>query len=1130
MGSAGILYWLLPRRIRSSWPLLAITSFGILCAVTLMAVGAIYSQALSEGGLRHTLASTSAHVLNIHVITQNRPMGPADYQKLRTVVEEASQSRMGHLLRGMERYGVMQGAIRMVRPPLEAEPSMDSPIGRPFFLTAFQDHSFLVEGRWPQDSSVNGDQGVALEAVLGARSAKQTGLMVGSRVDLAPFATDTSERIFVTVVGLADASDPNEEYWMNSPAAYFSLQEEGDVLVLPLYITEESFFGGVGTRYPSLVADFTWFLFQDTTLLTSSTVKPTQVGLAGLETDINQQFPRSWVLTGLKPTLKEFQRELMLARVPIFLFISLVVALILYFLALVMGLLARTRADEASLLRSRGASVLQVSGLLVLSEGVVTVLAMIAGPFLALAIVRFLLLSTINPAGEAGSALAVGLSPETFLMGALGGSLSLAVLAGSSVSRARMGLVESLTARSRPPSMPFVQRYYIDLLVLAAVAFLLWEIQGREGFVVWDLSSKALEVDFVLLFGPVLGLIGAAVIVLRLLPWLVRLMAWPGGRLAPAWIAFALARLARDPLPHGSLVIILMMATALGVFGATFQATLALSQTERALYDAGGEVVLTGPSLSGSAEAKLTGQPGVKSFSPILRESAILLDVFPGTPSALLGVDPAALPDTAWFRDDFAGKTLPELLEPLQPISYRSPYSTEDPSRGIPIPGDAQFVGIWIDPSGLDRNGFQTGVSLWARLYDGGGGYHNLLLGDVAPSIFNPSAGASSAASAPGAPVQPGSPWIYLEAPVPDTRALPEEKFQLVSIFFSQQAFNRMPPGKISMDDITVKSRSGPPGGIVVEDYEEPGRWVAMVNEGDVADTLALTPRAARTGRAGLQFVWEESFGDAPRGAIIPPLPFPLPAIGSPGFPIGQVVRVRVGKRLFPVKIRGNAKFFPTLDPPPNPFLILSLDGYRRYAGRASQGPVKSPEEFWVSLENSSNRDQVLTDLRQRFSGSVRIQDRDAQVDIARRNPLAGGGWNGLTILSMAAITVAVLLTLVIDAAVAVQTGRVDLAVAQSLGFSKTQLFQSLALERVLMAAVGLASGGAAGIWLSRWVLEFLDITPTGRPAVPPMILTIHEWLLASVLAGLVAASLLGVLVAAESARRLRVADILRTG
>jgi ABC-type antimicrobial peptide transport system permease subunit len=123
-----------------------------------------------------------------------------------------------------------------------------------------------------------------------------------------------------------------------------------------------------------------------------------------------------------------------------------------------------------------------------------------------------------------------------------------------------------------------------------------------------------------------------------------------------------------------------------------------------------------------------------------------------------------------------------------------------------------------------------------------------------------------------------------------------------------------------------------------------------------------------------------------------------------------------------------------------------------------------------------------------------------------------------------------VLLALVIHAVVAVRTSRVDLTVARTLGFSNGQLMLSLALERLFVAVLGLAVGSAIGIWLGRWVLGFLDITGRGRTVIPPQTLSIQEWLVASVLGGLIIASLLGLIVAAVSAQRLRVTENLRAG
>jgi len=1118
MSWTALLYWLLRRRIRSTWPLLVITSFGIVSAVTLMAVGAGYSRVLAEGGLRHTLASTSPRVLNVHLITQNRPIGAADYTQLRSAVEGIAESRLGYMIRSMGRYGIVQGSIRLRTVPSDGPPSLDAPIGRPFFLTGFQEHSSLVAGRWPVGPPVISDDGISIEAVLGRVSARQMGISVGSQVDLYPFINDESQRISVTITGTADPNDPSEEYWMNGPSSYFVTRDDGGPILLPIYVTEETFFDGVAAKYPSMVGDFTWFLFLDTTVLKSSLVGPTQDAIKRLETDVNRQFPRSLVLTGLKPALKEYRQALTLARVPIFVFISLVVLVVIYFLIMVMGMLARSQTDESGILRSRGASILQVSGILAVSEGIIVLASMIMGPFLALLIVRFLLAPTVNPVGGTGS-IPVVLSSDMFLMGAIGGVLSLIVLLASSFNRARLGIVESLRSRARPPTLPLLQRYYIDILVLFVLGFLLWEIRGREGFLTRDLASGEVKVDFLLLFGPAVVLVVVAVVVLRVLPLVVRLMSWSADRLAPAWVSFPLARFARDPLPHGSLVIILALAAALGVFGASFQPTLSVSQTHQALYSGGGDLSMSGPSLSSRDAKTLEEHEAIRTFSPIVRESVTLLDVLPGDSATLMAVDPKVLPDIVWFREDFAGKSLSELMELLRPVSLPSSSF----GSGILVPGDATRIGVWVDLTGLNSGTVVSDLNLWTRIYTSQGIFHNLFLGEVSKARTGLSARKVSGDGAE-------SGWTYLEEEVKDTVNPSGEPLRLVSFYLSRKSFARTPPGTISLDDVTVKGPSSPPGGLVVEDFESSGGWAPLVNQGQAPDVVERATTAARSGNAGLRFTWEETFKDAPRGVVVPPDPFPLPAIGGPNFSVGQIVRVKAGRKLVPVVIRGTTDYFPTLNALTRPFMIVPLEPYKQYVRRTSLERVKEPNAFWASVQDDADRVQVVASLHERIGAFVSIKDRDLLVETARRNPLAGGGWNGLTFLSMTAITVAVLLTLVIHSLVAIHTGRVDLAVARTLGFSRLQLALSLALERGLTAIFGLVVGSVVGIWLSRWVLGFMDIDARGRPIIPPMVLEVQDGLVVGALGGLIAATLLGLLVAVVFVRRLNVPDVLRTG
>ena len=179
MSWTGALYWLLTRRLHSSWGLLAITSFGTLTVVTLMAVGAVYSRALAEGGIRHALATADPAKLDTRVIVQTRPLGPADYRNLRRDIEDIAEKRLGHMVREIQRFGRTQPNWPLATSSDAPLPPGESLLGRPFFLTGFQDHSRLVEGRWPEVAPARDASGLQMEAVVGARSAAIFGIGTG---------------------------------------------------------------------------------------------------------------------------------------------------------------------------------------------------------------------------------------------------------------------------------------------------------------------------------------------------------------------------------------------------------------------------------------------------------------------------------------------------------------------------------------------------------------------------------------------------------------------------------------------------------------------------------------------------------------------------------------------------------------------------------------------------------------------------------------------------------------------------------------------------------------------------------------------------------------------------------------
>ena len=1107
--------WVMRRRLRGSWGLSAVTALGIMTAVVLLSATALYSKVLAEAGVRHALFSEQPGSLHIQVLAQNRPLGPEDYGQLRSIAEETAERRIGPLAVGQERFGRTQVGMALTTNPEPRTPSLGAPSGRPFFMTGFEEHSHILQGNWPQRSGMSGPGGVELEAVVGRRVAKDMGYEVGSKLFITPFRTAPEQRIILNIVGIADPIDPREEYWLGVPNQ-FSIQTYGEILVIPAYVTEDDFLQVLGRRFPTAVGDFGFNLYVDPSVITAGTVDATQEALAGLETDLNKSYPRTFVFSRLDLVLEEFETDLTLARVPVYVFISLVFIIVLYFLALITGILGRGQADEVGLMRSRGASVNQVCGVLLLVESIMALAAVAVGPLLAWLIVRFLLLPTFGELD--GGPVQVVLSADMFWIGAVGALLSVLVLTVSAAGRARTGIADAQVGRSRPPAVSFFHRYYLDLVAVLVAGLVWWQFQQRDGFASRALASRGLDLDPVLILGPVLVLFTAALLLMRVLPMLVRLAVWlspPVGSNAvagPGWSSVTLARLSRDPVLPSSLAVLLMLASALGVFGATFQSSLSRSQSDQTLYRIGGDAVISGTGVNPSLADDLASVPGVQSATPILRDSIGLVEGHTSVPALLIAADPQAIAQATWFREDFAGSPLPELASNLIP-----PQDAAGGDRvGAHLPPGVDRIGVWLETTDLRGRELQADINVWARLVDAEGRYRSVSLGGF---------------GGPGEETTPGSPmaWLFMEGELPDRLVESNRQLFLTSIFFSTSSFVKVSAARIHMDAFTAFGPSIPQEGVVLEEFDALGNWQALGTTGSIPDSLAITSDAARSGSSGLTFSWDEAFGGEQRGIHLSPVPLPLPAIGGAGLYEGQPLRIEHGRASIPITVVGVSDFFPTVTSFYRPFLILDLDSYQSYLRFLPPVSVQpSPPEIWLSLDPAYDRESVIADVTEQLPPLASVTDRQKAAINASRNPLAGGGWNGLTGLSMAGIGLVVLTALLLHSGASAKAGSVDTAVARALGMSNPQLFLSLGAEKWIMGGAAIVIGAAIGYWPGLELVRLLDPTSRGTGPVPPMIPEVHGLLLLSVLIGLAAALSASAVFAAVLAHRARPVDVLR--
>ena len=534
-------------------------------------------------------------------------------------------------------------------------------------------------------------------------------------------------RSSVQIAAVFEVLDPSDEFWYGLSAAS-SLQDERWTLV-PMFASEEGLLRQVLGSYPSIYANTTWYFHPDTERIPASEAVELQRLLRQIEQTVPNGLKNASYSIRLDSLLSDFEEELLLGQLPLLLMLFMVVAILVYYLALIAGLIVRSRRAEISLLKSRGATAAQIA-ILGLGEAlVVATPAIVVGPYLALGLIKLLGFMFFQLSGTSGEPVSasVGISLPAFLLGLSGGILAVLVFTAATLVAARNGGAEARQSISRPPTSNILHRYYLDVALLALIGLVWWQLQSRGAFLVQSVGSRELSLDYSLLLGPVLGLLAAGLIVLRAFPLATRLMSGFAGPVAPSWLLHVLRHVSRDPLTPALLIVLVMLATALGVVGSSLSATLERGQRDQALYESGADLRIRHTSLDRTVglSSAVADLQGVEAAADVFRTPAYITTSGFSTSATLLAVQADTIGDAAWLREDFAGGLSPDELSAA--LLARDEATGQPPvPDGILLPLDATDLILWVRPSGSTPL-----LEVWARLEDSRGRIVDAKMGDL---------------------------------------------------------------------------------------------------------------------------------------------------------------------------------------------------------------------------------------------------------------------------------------------------------------------------------------------------------------------------------------------------------------
>ena len=1135
------------RRIFSSWRLELVLFLGMLLAVALMASGVIFSNLLAEAALRHALNEATPEEANFSVrVFSGQKAPPTTEGRMRHYASNLGFADARVASRVEEFLAEQSLLVETATFFFSGHPKLDldndvRPRGEIKFFSSLvaEDRVRLKEGRWPYAAGGSSPTAGPLEVVVDTLGEELLGLSVDGEMDIFPAASFEDPPVVpVKIVGVFERVDPEDDYWYRSDRT-FSFHDNQWTIV-PLFTSQNAILERVYRVYPRLYTDITWNYYLDRQSVKAGDVDDLLDTLLLVRYDVRTNLANSSSRIKLDQVLDGYKEQLLLARIPLYLILFLVIGILTYYLALIASLVVKSRAAEISMLKSRGATTPHV-GLMAFIEGILLAIPSTAlGPLVALAVVKTLGRVFFGLGGSEDLVeVPVVLSFQSYLLGGAGALLGVIVLTVSTLAAARQGMVEFRQMGARPPQAPFIHRYYLDILMLGLIALFWWQVQSRGAFLVRPLGSRGLEIDYSLLLGPALGLLAIGLLVMRFFPIVVGLVARLAEPVGPVWLVHGLRHVSRDPIVPGSLVVLLMFATALGVIGSAFSATLERNQEERALYAAGADLRIEhgGSSaprqLQGISERfnrQADGLNFVDVAVEVQRTSGHVTTTGFSTSGTLLAIHAEDFAKVGWYRPDFAGGlTLEELTGLLAPkskdngaVSEGRPTDAQGPAKsngfgdGILLPEDATGMLLYVQPGRPDNR-----MILRARMQDNRGYYFDTMFGQ--PGGGQGDLGLNFRE------------WRELESDLrpifrggANSRAAqrfgqPQPPYRLLAIHIATRG-GAPEPGALFLSDLKATGSNGPQplesfqqvdGWQVIEDYSRPGLFALEPSES-----------VAVSGEGGsLRFSWAAG-SSGMRGVRAGEEMQPLPALVSREFmevadaQVGDVRTLGMSTFSLPVEIKAVIDYFPTLVPEEKPFAVVDLETFTHRSNLHSLTATGGSNELWVSLSGDGpstgeEAGAAAEDPRPQSDGATPdpdavaaflegngLRSRNTYVasDMVRERteqPLVSAGWGALLVLMFLALVLASASGVMLFSFTDTRDRRTEFALLRTLGTSRRQLNGAVWFSLFLVTLCGVALGSVAGQVIGTSLLPLMEVAEEGARVTPPMTLEIDWFTLA---------------------------------
>ncbi len=448
-------------------------------------------------------------------------------------------------------------------------------------MSGLQDHVTILAGECYGDALLENN---VVPVILSQRAMTKLDVVLGDEISLPKLKNADGSDMHIKVVGVFDAKDYSDSYWVQSPSEYYMEMFMNPDLFQQMFINLDEQKFNITAEW-NLIFDYEKIHPSEIQGLIRNTENLVDEGSGNRFSQVKEPEYLD-VLHEYQTTAKKVSTTLLILQIP-------VLALLLAFIFMISRQMLDLEQNEIALLKSRGSSRLQIIFIYFLQSAILSVSSSIVGVPLGYFLTKAL--GSTNGFLEfiQRKALHVRLSGDVFLytLGAILVSIAFMVL--PVIKDSNVTIVNVKHKKNANGSNIFT-KVYLDVIMLVVSLYGFYSFSQRET----ELMKSMLEgesIDPFLFICSSLFIISASLVGLRLQPLLIKLVYYMGRKFwKPAFFASFL-QIIRTRKKQGFMMVFLMFTVSLGIFNATVARTI-LSNSEKGIrYTTGADLVLQQP-------------------------------------------------------------------------------------------------------------------------------------------------------------------------------------------------------------------------------------------------------------------------------------------------------------------------------------------------------------------------------------------------------------------------------------------------------------------------------------------------------------------------------------------------------